>query len=228
MIKAIIFDFGQTLVDSANGFRQAEKQAQTKIFKDLSPESWPEFLSNYRSFRQDFHTNSNFSRLALWQAVYRHYEQEPNLEFLLRAEHNYWETVKSKTKLFPEATAVLEQLTSKYRLAIITNTQGQKTSAKHRLRLFPNLENFFELIIVAGEADLPAKPDPKPFLLGLEKLNLDPSQAIYIGDDWRIDICGAKKVGLHPVWLQHHSVARKWPVVETSAPIITNLEQLLE
>ena len=28
MIKAILFDWGQTLVDSAQGFRAAEKQAQ--------------------------------------------------------------------------------------------------------------------------------------------------------------------------------------------------------
>ena len=30
MIKAIIFDFGQTLVDSADGFRSAEKIAKEK------------------------------------------------------------------------------------------------------------------------------------------------------------------------------------------------------
>ena len=31
MIKAVIFDFGQTLVDSANGFRAAEKQVEKKM-----------------------------------------------------------------------------------------------------------------------------------------------------------------------------------------------------
>ncbi len=35
MIKAILFDFGQTLVDSSDGFRQAEKDAQAVIFQDL-------------------------------------------------------------------------------------------------------------------------------------------------------------------------------------------------
>ena len=32
MIKAILFDFGQTLVDSADGFRAAETIAKEKIF----------------------------------------------------------------------------------------------------------------------------------------------------------------------------------------------------
>jgi hypothetical protein len=33
--------------------------------------------------------------------------------------------------------------------------------------------------------------------------------------------------GIQPIWLQHHAVSRNWPVVETSLPIITSLEPLL-
>jgi len=225
--KAIIFDFGQTLADSAGGFRTAEKEAETKIFADLGLESWPDFLTHYRQFRQEFHSRSNFSRRAIWWAVYLHYGREPDQESLLAAERNYWETVKSKTRPFPEAAVVLAQLATNYRLALITNSQGQPASEKHRLALFPELAALFEVIIVAGEAGLPPKPQPEPFLLCLEKLSLAPAEAIYVGDDWRIDICGAQEVGMQPVWLQHHSVSRKWPSVETSVPIITSLEQLL-
>ena len=35
MVKAVIFDFGQTLVDSADGFRAAEREAQDRIFAAL-------------------------------------------------------------------------------------------------------------------------------------------------------------------------------------------------
>ena len=49
-----------------------------------------------------------------------------------------------------------------------------------------------------------------------------------MGDDWRIDICGAGDAGLHPIWLKHHSVKRNWPDVQTSVPVITSLEQLLD
>jgi putative hydrolase of the HAD superfamily len=228
LIKAVLFDFGQTLVDSAEGFRKAEKEAEVKIFEHLGLESWPEFLSNYRRFRQDFHANSNFSRKAFWQEVYWHYNRSLDPEFLLKAERDYWKTVKSKTRLFSETEAVLEQLASEYRLALITNTQGQEASEEHRLTLFPDLKSFFEVIIVAGEAGVPAKPNRVPFLICLKKLGIGPAEAIYVGDDWRIDICGAKEVGIQPVWLQHHSVSRKWPSVETSVPVITSLEQLLD
>jgi FMN phosphatase YigB (HAD superfamily) len=55
MIKAVIFDFGQTLVDSADGFRKAEKEAQDRLFKDLSLTLKDKFLDNYRRIRQQFH-----------------------------------------------------------------------------------------------------------------------------------------------------------------------------
>ena len=35
-------------------------------------------------------------------------------------------------------------------------------------------------------------------------------------------------VGIQPVWLQHHSVKRNWPDVETEIPIITRLDELAE
>jgi len=228
MINAILFDFGQTLVNSADGFRKAEKEVEILIFEDLGVESWPNFLSDYRKFRQEFHARSNFSRKALWQVIYTHYNRKPDDETLLRTEQDYWEVVKSLTKPFPETNAVLEQLASEYRLGLITNTQGQQIPDQHRLSLFPQLERFFELIIVAGENGIPPKPASEPFIICLEKLGITPVEAIYVGDDWRNDICSAKEVGIQPVWLQHHSVSRKWPSVETRDPIIISLEQLLE
>ena len=228
MIKALIFDFGQTLADSSQGFRLAEKQAETRIFQDLGLGSWPAFLADYRRLRKFFHSKSNFSRKSLWQEVYRHYDREPNATLVSGEEDDYWETVNSKTSLFPETKAVIEQLAVAYRLALITNTQGQESSGEHRLKLFPDLESFFEVVIVAGENDMHPKPNPMPFLTCLEKLGIDPANAIYVGDDWRIDICGAQAVGIQPVWLKHHSISRNWPLIETPVPEITSLEPLLD
>lgn len=227
MIRAILFDFGQTLVDSANGFRAAEKEAQNKIFSNLSLTLWDEFLSNYRRIRKEFHAKSIFSRKSIWKEVYFYYCLEPDLKRLEIWENEYWERVKSETVPFPETVQVLEKLNTEYRLGLITNTQGQKASEKHRISLFPELERFFEVVIVAGEADVPPKPDPAPFHLCLDSLGTTPGEAVYIGDDWRIDICGAKDIGLQPIWIKHHSVRRSWPDIKTSVPVITSLDQLL-
>jgi len=232
MIKALIFDFGQTLVDSADGFRTAEKEAKSRIIADLSSEpdgpSWDVFLPCYRRIRKDFHQRSSFSRPAIWQAIYAYFSRKPDPKQLEKWENDYWELVKARTNPFPETIQVLKELADRYQLALITNTQGQKAAANHRIALFPQLERFFKVIIVAGESGIPPKPDLEPFRLCLQKLKAYAREAIFVGDDWRIDICGARNAGIQPVWLQHHSVQRNWPDVTTRVPIITRLDQLLD
>jgi len=228
MIKAVIFDFGQTLVDSADGFRTAEKQAQNKLFANLGLTIREDFLTIYRRLRKEFHARSDFSRNSLWREVFYYYCLAPETGQLETWEIEYWETVKAHTTIFPEAEEVLASLSARYEVALITNTQGQKTTGTHRISLFPELEKFFRVIIVAGEDDIPPKPDPEPFRVCLEKLDITADQAVYVGDDYRIDICGARDAGLYPVWLKHDSVRRNWPQVQTSVPIITDLNQLLD
>ena len=228
MIKAVIFDFGQTLVDSAGGFRSAEKQVEKKIFKELALTSWQEFLEIYRKIRKQFHEKSNFSRKAMWQEVYWYYCRQCDEKQLENWEHEYWEKVNAGTNPFPETGDVLDKLSGEYSIALITNTEGRQKSDKHRITLFPQLERFLDVVIIAGQANVPAKPDPAPFLLCLEKLGIAPSAAVYVGDDWRIDICGARDAGLQPIWLKHHSVNRTWPDVKETVPIITSLEELLD
>ncbi len=234
MIKAIIFDFGQTLVDSADGFKAAEKIAKEKVFLSLFPhaddDQWQIFLMEYRQIRKSFHAKSNFSRFAIWQAVYDRFNGKADSKKLTQMETEYWELVQSKTTPFPETISVLEKLAKQFKLGIITNTQGQKTSRTHRITLFPGIEKFFETIIVAGESGMPAKPDPKSFLLCLEKMNIKACQAIYVGDDFQKDVLGAGSVGMNPVWLKHSLVKRSWPDPGNHKQfrVITNLNQLLE
>jgi HAD superfamily hydrolase (TIGR01549 family) len=228
MIKAVIFDFGQTLVDSADGFREAEKEAQDKLFKNLGLSNRENFLSIYRLLRREFHDRSDFSRRSLFNEVYYYYCLAADEKQLERWETEYWETVKAHTNIFPEAQAVLTTLNARYAVALITNTQGQRTSETHRINYFPELEKFFKLIVVAGEGEIPAKPDPEPFRRCLAKLEIAPSEAVYVGDDYRIDVCGAQAAGMHAVWIQHYSVNRSWPKVEATVPIITCLDQLLD
>ena len=235
MIKAVLFDFGQTLVDSSSGFKQAEAVVKKVIYSDLfsstDDRSQEMFLDVYRQIRKDHHDRSDFSRPAIWKQVYNYFGRPGDPHQLEKEESRYWETVKQYTQPFPETNAVLEQLTDSYRVALITNTQGQITTGTHRIALFPEIERFFDMIVVAGEGGIPPKPDMRPFHFCLEKLGLNPLQAVYVGDDWRIDIRGAHDAGLHPVWLKHRSVKRNWPNIDQledppKVSMITRLDQL--
>ena len=226
MIKAVIFDFGQTLVDSANGFRQAEKEAQEKLFGHLALSLREKFTERYRQIRKNFYDRSNFSRRAMWRDVYHYYCLMPDEALLDTWETEYWATVKAHSVLFPETPGVLEQLGTQFHVALITNTQGQPVSGTHRIRQFPELETYFRIIIVAGENGIPPKPDAVPFRMCVDTLGVAPSEAVYVGDDWRIDVCGSRAAGLHSVWIKHESVKRNWPEVTPDVPVITRLDQL--
>ena len=229
MIRAIVFDFGQTLVDSSEGFRAAEKEAQGKALAALGLTDREGFLDLYRTIRTSFHGRSRFSRKGILEELFRHYGRVPDPLLLERWETDYWERVKAMTRVFPEAEDVLRRLQERaYRLALITNAQGQREEGKHRLGGYPELEHLFEVIVVAGEGGIPPKPDPAPFRLCLDKMGLAPEEALYVGDDWRIDVRGAEAVGMRAVWLKHRLVQRNWPAVETAAPVTGSLDALLD
>lgn len=229
MIRAVVFDFGQTLVDSAEGFRKAEKEIQQKAYAALGLDNPEGFLDAYRGIRSAFHARSDFSRRAILEGVFRHCGRVPDPALLEVWEAAYWEKIHTMTRLFPETQEVLQALQGGYRLALITNAQGQMVEGKHRIGRYPELALFFELIVVAGEGGIPAKPDPIPFRICLEKMGIAPDEAVYVGDDWRIDVLGSEAVGMHPVWLRHRLVRRNWPAVETRrVPVIDSLECLLD
>lgn len=82
MIKAIIFDFGQTLVNSADGFRTAEKDAQAKLFSNFGLTIQEDFMANYRRLRKELHEQSNFSRKFLFHEMYYYYCLTPDEKML--------------------------------------------------------------------------------------------------------------------------------------------------
>ncbi len=231
-IKAVLFDFGQTLVDSADAFRAAEKKAKDKLYAALNAKpggpDWDAFLSLYRSTRKEFHQKSEFSRQAIWQHVSALYDRLLDPDLLGIWEQIYWDQISNQTRPFPETLQVLERLSSHYDLGLISNTQGQLSSGGHRLALFPQIEAYFKVIIIAGESGIPPKPHDEPFRMCLQQLGLSPQEAVYVGDDWRIDVNGADKSGIQPVWLQHHTVRRNWPDVKTDVPVITSLRDLFD
>ena len=226
MVKAVIFDFGQTLVDSADGFRTAEREAQGKILAALEGVERDRFIDVYRRVRKAHHERSRLSRREIWRSVCNALHRSIDEPRLVAWEGEYWKRVNALTRVFPEAPSTLEALGATHRLALISNTQGQSGGGGHRLSAFPGLERAFECIVIAGENGIAAKPDAEPFLHCLRQMKLEPGECFYVGDDYRFDVCGSRDVGMRPVWLKHRSVRRNWPDVDTDVPVITSLDEL--
>ena len=197
------------------------------MFANLGLTVREDFLTIYRRLRKEFHGRSDFSRNSLWREVFYYYCLAPETGQLEKWEAEYWETVKAHTTIFPEAEEVLESLSARYEMALITNTQGQQTTGTHRLSLFPELEKFFRVIIVAGENEIPPKPDREPFRLCLEKLKIPPARR-FTWEMTIVSIFAAHGTRFAPGLAEAPCVHRNWPEVQTSVPVITDLKQLLD
>ena len=60
---------------------------------------------------------------------------------------------------------------------------------------------------IAGD-ELPATPDPQPFVEGLSRLHAIPAEAAFIGDSLSEDIRGTADVGMTTVWIPPDSPSR--------------------
>jgi putative hydrolase of the HAD superfamily len=82
------------------------------------------------------------------------------------------------------------------RTAVISNSNGSVRAILDRLGLLPSLEFVLDSSEVGSE-----KPDPVIFRLALERAGLAPSEAVYVGDLYSVDVLGARAAGLRAVLL---------------------------
>jgi FMN hydrolase / 5-amino-6-(5-phospho-D-ribitylamino)uracil phosphatase len=101
---------------------------------------------------------------------------------------------------FSDVVPALEQLRTRYRLATLSNGNAD-------LRRI-GLADYFVASVCAREVGA-AKPDPRCFTTLLEALQLDAHEVVYVGDEPRHDVEGARAAGLGTVWMNR--TVSPWP-----------------
>jgi putative hydrolase of the HAD superfamily len=94
--------------------------------------------------------------------------------------------------LYPPVVEVLDYLVEKYSLHIITNGFDSVQRVKLKSN---NLEKYFSTVTTSEEAGA-RKPSVRIFNFALDKAGAKPSESIMIGDDYQVDIAGARAVGM--------------------------------
>ncbi len=218
MLKAVLFDFDQTLVNSADGFRSAEHWVQRSLFDWLGLSSWDDFVALYRRLRTEVGGNSPAHKVRQWIQVCATHNAEPGDNELALWEKGYWERVDARTELLPETVPVLGELSETFRLGLLTNASTLEESEFHNERFRP-LMALFGSVIVCGRNEVPLKPDPAGFRKVLSQLQTAPGEAVFVGDDWTDDVCGARGAGILPVWLRHAAIERS-PVGKVPGDVV--------
>jgi HAD superfamily hydrolase (TIGR01509 family) len=96
----------------------------------------------------------------------------------------------------PGACELLRALHPLAMIGIVTNNLLAEQQAKLEVcGLSPLVDE-----VVASHDVGCAKPDPRIFGIALERLGVEPSRAVMVGDSWTADVLGARAAGIAAVW----------------------------
>ena len=106
-------------------------------------------------------------------------------------------------EVFPDVRPALAALRDRgLPLAIVSNFDGRLATICRAL----GLAAAFDAIVMSGRAGC-AKPDPRIFRVALERLGVDGSAALHVGDSAREDVDGARAAGIAALWLRRDGAA---------------------
>jgi putative hydrolase of the HAD superfamily len=196
MIKGIIFDLDNTLVDftrfKENSIRSAiesmidaglkidPETAYKKIFQIYEEKGW-EYQRVFDDFLFEVMGYIDYKILASGIVAYRRAKE-------------------GSLVLYPNVTRTLLNLVKKgIKLAVVSDAPALQVWTR---LVQMNLHHIFDVVITFDDTGK-RKPDPEPFLKALEKLNLKPNEVIMVGDWAERDIVGAKKVGIKTIFAKY-------------------------
>ena len=212
-IKGIIFDVNGTLIDIhtnewhddvyrviSNVLSYQGVKLNPDVVKDLffriikeqklaGGERQPEF-DVVEVFRQIVAQHASDVTRALPQ------EKRAQLPQFLAEVHRAGSRVR--LQLYPGVQGTIQQLHSRYALAIISD--AQTVYAVPELNTL-DLAAYFDPIIISGDFGY-RKPDVRLFEAALSRMALAPSEVLFVGNDLYRDVHGAQKLGIKTVFFK--------------------------
>jgi putative hydrolase of the HAD superfamily len=209
-IRALLFDVNGTLIDieTDEGLEEIYRSiGHFLLYQGISLHRW-EVRDLYFQIMQRQRAEST-EKFPEWDAVevWRELlhtrasdytnslplEKREQLPLLLAELHRG--IARKRLRLYPGVQETLDQLRLHYRMAIVSDAQS--AYAVPELRAV-GLLNYFNPIIVSGDYGY-RKPDPRLFQKALDVLQVQPQQALFLGNDVYHDIFGAQQVGMKAI-----------------------------
>ncbi len=196
MIKAVIFDLDNTLLDFVKmkyqavraavhamieaGLKVAEEKSFERIIQLYQEHGW-ENQQVLDDFLMEVEGKVNNKYLAAGVVAYRR-----NREASLRAYPNVNRTLVKLIKMG-------------IRLAVVSDAPSREAW----LRIYYlNLHHIFDLVITHDDTGV-HKPSPKPFQLALDTLGIKANEALMVGDWPERDMVGAGKLGIRSIFARY-------------------------
>jgi HAD superfamily hydrolase (TIGR01549 family) len=208
VIKAIFFDWFNTLAHYYPPREELESQALKELGFDVSPKAISPGLyladKNFyeenarlpirqRSKEEQTKVYTGFQRIILKEAGIT---PTDDLVFKLMS-RMFQLNASMKFVLFDDVSVTLKALKEKKLiLGLLTNLQSEVDSMCREL----GIADYLDFTVTSGEVGAD-KPQPPIFLKALEKARAKSSETIHVGDQYQNDVLGARGVGISPILL---------------------------
>jgi putative hydrolase of the HAD superfamily len=221
-IDALFFDVGNTLI-----FADHPKTLAPLWERGVRP-SPTQLLAAERVARQELDLLLAKTRKVdqqYWETYYGHLLSTLGItDISLRLQLvSLARTSGNWTQVLPGTQELLQRLRRKYRLAVISNSDGGMA----RLLDSRGLGQCFEAVIDSGSVGH-EKPAPEIFRAALDALAVAPKHSVYIGDIYSVDYLGARNAGMHAILMDQAGVyaTRNLPRIESLNELEPRLDEL--
>jgi len=222
MIKVVFFDLDDTLVDTTKLAEMARRNAVENMIRHGLPVDFETAYSELIELINEY--GSNFNRH--FDYLLRRLDLPNNPKWIAAGVIAYHNTKFAHLKSVKGARkALLELKKDGFGLGVITDGDPIKQWEKI-IRL--ELDDFFDNVFISDYLGV-KKPHPKIFKKALKKMDVEPSEAVMVGDRLYSDIYGAKQVGMKTVWFRYGKYAnRELEYLEYADFTIRSLEEVIE
>lgn len=229
MIKAVFFDLFQTLVR----YDPPREELVVQVLRDLGIDRDPdifcgpliaadEFMYGEIS-RHPLSLRSTEEKIGLYIEHQRIMLREAGIdadETLLRKLLGRMQQFSMNLVLFDDVTPALTDLKSRgLILGMISNVEQDMADTFNKL----DLNKWLEIVVTSQDAGA-NKPQPEIFQEALRQARVQPSDALYVGDQYKVDVIGATSAGMKGVLIDRTDYYQEI----TDCPRIRSLTELTE
>ncbi|MEX0800021.1 MAG: HAD-IA family hydrolase [Dehalococcoidia bacterium] len=197
-IEAIAFDAYGTLFDFTEPdfiVAFAEICADQRLDADAA-DLWRRFLAAAFKFRSENHHDPIYTRYdEAWARQFEYVFRRLKLPGDPWAASHHLRERLATADAFAEVRPVLDALHSRYRLAVLSNSDDDFLHAALKRN---DLD--FDVVVTSEQAGA-IKPNPAIFHHLAARLGLEPARILYVGDNPIPDVLGPRNAGMRVAWV---------------------------